>query len=104
MEKRDIEFIKIVAALITKARLKKGLTQVQVAAMLGVTGPQMNNIEKGVCRTKSEIIFKLSVIFECPIADLFPSLEIYKPKLELPPSRKEAGSKGTRAKSPNSTG
>jgi transcriptional regulator with XRE-family HTH domain len=83
----DKEFLKIVGALIAKARINKGLVQEQVASMVGLSRPQVCNIEKGIGGTTSETMFKLSIIFDCPIGDLFPSSDRYKPKLKIPPPR-----------------
>lgn len=88
MKKMDKEFSKLVGDLIKGARIKNGLIQEQVANMLGITRPQICNIESGNYCTTPENIFKLSIIFNCSVADLFPSREQYKPKLTIPPPRK----------------
>lgn len=88
MTKQDKEFMKIVGALISEARIKNGLIQEQLAVMLGLSRPQICNIESGNYTTTPENMLKLSVIFNCPISDLFPTPEQYKPKLKIPPQRK----------------
>jgi DNA-binding XRE family transcriptional regulator len=88
MIKQDKEFLKLVGALICLARINKGLLQEQVASMLGLSRPQMCNIEKGVCGTTPEIMFKMAAIFNCSIVDLFPTADQYKPKLKMPTARR----------------
>lgn len=87
MKKPDKEFLHIVGALIAEARIKNGLLQEQVATMLGLCRTQITNLESGNFSTTPENIFKLSIIFNCSISDLFPSPEQYKPKLTIPPPR-----------------
>lgn len=88
MTKQDKEFMKIVGARISEARIKNGLIQEQLAVMLGLSRPQICNIESGNYTTTPENMLKMSVIFNCSIGDLFPSPEQYKPKLKMPPPRK----------------
>lgn len=99
MIKQDKEFLKLVGALVTQARTSKGLPQEQVAMMLSISRPQVTNIETGTCGTTPEMMLKLSVIFNCPIGDLFPTPDIYKPKLKIPPP-KEVKS-GRKVRGPN---
>ena len=103
MTKRDKEFQKIVGARILVARINSGLVQEQVAAMLNLSRPQMTNIETGTCGTTPEMMYKLSVIFNCSVIDLFPLPNQYKPKFKLPPVKiKKPGRKvcGPRTKIP----
>src|SRR5688572_21530730 len=88
MIKQSKEFLKLVGAMVAQARISKGLLQEQVATMLCVSRPQVANIETGTCGTTPEMMFKLSVILNCPIGDLFPTPDQYKPKLKIPPPRK----------------
>ncbi len=101
MNKKDKEFIQIVGIRVMNARVKAGLLQEQVAAMLNLSRPQIANIETGNCGTTPEIMYKLSVIFNCAIADLFPLLDQYKPKFKLPPARKSR--QGRKVRGPNTT-
>lgn len=85
MNKKNKEFLQIVGARIKEARISTGLLQEQVATMLNLSRVQITNIESGTCGTTPEIIYKLSVIFNCSIIDLYPLPDQYKPKLKLLP-------------------
>ena len=103
MNKADKEFQKIVGARILEARINAGLVQEQVAAMLNFSRSQLTNIEIGTCGTTPETIYKLSVIFNCSVVDLFPLPNQYKPKFKLPPTKiKKPGRKvnGPHTKTP----
>lgn len=101
MNKKDKEFLHIVGIRIMNARIRSGLLQEQVATMLNFSRPQITNIETGNCGTTPEIIYKLSVIFNCPIADLYPLSDQYKPKFKVPPPRKAR--QGRKVRGPNTT-
>lgn len=87
MVKRDKEFIKLVGTLVANARIKNGLLQADVGVMLGFSRAQMAHIEKGTYGPTPEMMFKLAIIFKCPIEELFPSPDQYKPKIKIPPPR-----------------
>lgn len=101
MKKGDKEFMKIVGGLITEARIKSGLLQEQVAIMVGIHRTQITNIESGNYSTTPENMFKLSIIFNCSVADLFPTHDQYKPKLKLPPPKKTKP--GRKERGPNTS-
>lgn len=101
MNKKDTEFMHIVGIRIMNARIKAGLLQEQVAAMLNFSRPQVCNIETGNSSTTPEIMYKMSVIFNCPIADLYPLPDQYKPKFKVPPPRKVR--QGRKVRGPNTT-
>lgn len=101
MIKPDKEFLQLVGALIAQARINKGLVQEQVANMLSINRSQIANIEKGASGTTNEIMFKLSIIFDCSVGCLFPSPEQYKPKLKIPPPRKTK--RGRKERGPNTS-
>jgi len=57
--------------LIKEARLKKGLTQTQVATSLGYTSPQfLSNIERSLCSAPPEQFILISNILKIPLKDL----------------------------------
>jgi transcriptional regulator with XRE-family HTH domain len=96
MIRQDKELLQWIGSLISKARIENSLIQEQVANMLCVSRAQIANIERGN-GTTPEMMLKLAAIFNCSVADLFPSPDQYKPKLKMPaprktkPGRKERG-------------
>ena|ERR1700760_725369 len=101
MVKQSKEFRQLFGALISEARKRKGFSQGQVANMLSISRTQIVNIEKGTSGTTPEIILKLAIIYECPIGDLFPSPDKYKPKIKIPPPKKTRP--GRKERGPNTS-
>ncbi len=86
MRTQDKELLQWIGSTIAKVRIENGLIQGQVADMLSISRSQVANIERGK-GTTPEMLFKLAIIFNCSIADLFPTPEQYKPKLKIPAPR-----------------
>ena len=66
---------------IRRRRVEAGLTQIEVAHVLGITNAGYNRIECGMVSVNTDRLFELATIFGCPIADLI--TEVPEPVREL---------------------
>lgn len=66
MEEKTKEVLK----RIKEARIKKGITQAQVAETMGVTQATYKNIEKGISALKMDTLIKISEILSLDLAEL----------------------------------
>lgn len=60
------------ASPITAARLAAGLTQSQLAALVGVAPQQIGAWERGERNPKTAALLSLASALKCPVEDLFP--------------------------------
>lgn len=56
-------------------RLKRGLTQAQLAAKIGRTKDMVSKIETGKKATTTDVIARACVALGCAVDDLYPGLE-----------------------------
>lgn len=78
MKKREMnpEVRKFIGEQIKVLRKEKGMTQKELGEMLGLKNNSISAIERGVNNFSSDMIFKLSAIFNVRADDLFPPLDI----------------------------
>jgi transcriptional regulator with XRE-family HTH domain len=80
--KRRNDFMELKEKLI-KLRKDKGLTQFQLAALIGVTGRSVQNYELGSRYPKREILQKLCEVFDVPLEYLVSNRDIFEPDAEV---------------------
>ncbi|HBI7094634.1 helix-turn-helix transcriptional regulator [Clostridium perfringens] len=56
---------------ILSLRLEKGLTQKEIACILGITTSYLGMIEKGVRKPSLDLAYKISNLFKTTIEDIF---------------------------------
>ncbi len=62
--------MKQLADRIVEIRKRQGITQVELAKLLGITQPVVSNMEKGLLRLHGEVIVKLAKLFKVPTDEL----------------------------------
>jgi transcriptional regulator with XRE-family HTH domain len=53
-------------------RKRRRLTQQQVADQVGVPRPTYANIERGRCKAKVDLIWRVAIVLDVPISSLLP--------------------------------
>lgn len=56
---------------IREARLKHRLTQAELARAIGISRPQLSQIERGVYNPSLRLALKISKVLKIPLNDLF---------------------------------
>lgn len=64
------EFLNQLGQTIAKYRQNKGLTQEQLAELLGIGNEAISRIERGIAMPALIRLLELSEVFECGVADL----------------------------------
>lgn len=67
----DMDVKKLLGKRIREYRLKKGLTQCQLANLVGIDGKHLSCIELGKNMPNPQLIYKFSQNFSCEIKELF---------------------------------
>ena len=79
----DEELAIYIGNKIKEYRKLKGLTQKELAKAVGMGDTTIANYEKGLRTPKKNTLFKLANAFDISIDDLFPPIELAKPKQNI---------------------
>jgi transcriptional regulator with XRE-family HTH domain len=65
------DFLKKFGSRVRELRLEKNFSQERLANELGVEVSQISRIERGVINTSIIMLYSISQVLECKVADLF---------------------------------
>ena len=83
----------LVARNVRKIRVKRGLSQENLAVDAGISGTYLNAIERGIKNPTVDVLERLAAALDAEIVDFFaPSLAGEKPPRTLPSGRKPKSS------------
>jgi transcriptional regulator with XRE-family HTH domain len=86
LSKQSKDIDRIIGGNLRTIRLKRGLTQIDVADALGCTFQQVQKYEKGKNRISASVVYRLCGILGAGVLDFYAGLE---PGEQIPPLSKQ---------------